>query len=105
MTGGSIWPNSPATIKRVIESNNPPKESHVIFKKIGAAAILHHQSIHVYTGLLLLAEGMRYNYLLAGIGWQIKNQNGEECDANARNDEIDRVEQCLSSHGDVERNI
>lgn len=48
---------------------------------------------------------MRYNYLLAGIGWQIENQNGEECDANARNDEIDRVEQRLSPHGDVERNI
>lgn len=30
-------------------------------------------------------------YLLAGIGWQIEDQYGEECNANARNDEIDGV--------------
>lgn len=45
------------------------------------------------------------SYLLAGIGWQIKDEDGEECDADARDDEIDGVEQGLSPHGDVERDV
>ena len=44
-------------------------------------------------------------YLFAGIGRQVEDENGEESDPDARNDEIDRVEQRLASHRDVERDV
>ena len=42
------------------------------------------------------------NYLFSRIRWQVKDQDGEESDAYARNDQIDGVEQSLPSHSHVE---
>lgn len=45
------------------------------------------------------------NYLFAAVRGQIKCEHRQERDAHARNDNVDRVEERLTSHGDVERNV
>ncbi len=44
-------------------------------------------------------------YLLAAVRGQIEYKHGEETDAHAGDDEVDGVEERLSSHGDVERDV
>lgn len=43
--------------------------------------------------------------LLARLRGQVEDEHGEEGDAHARNDQIDRVEQGLASHRQLERNV
>jgi hypothetical protein len=45
------------------------------------------------------------DYLLARIWRQIKHQNGEKGDSDARNNQVDGVKQCLSSHRQLECDV
>lgn len=44
-------------------------------------------------------------YLLAAVGGQIEDQNGQETDAHARYDQVDGVEKCFPAHCDVECDV
>lgn len=44
-------------------------------------------------------------YLLATVGRQIEREHGQKRDAHARNDDVDRVEQRLAAHRNVERDV
>lgn len=43
--------------------------------------------------------------LFTRIGRQVEDENGEESDPDARDDEVDGVEERLPSHGDVESDV
>ena len=45
------------------------------------------------------------NYLLATVWRQIEHKDRQEGDAHARDDQVDSVEQRLSTHSDVERDV
>ncbi len=45
------------------------------------------------------------SHLLAAVWGKIENKHSEERDAHAGDDEVDGVEQSLSAHGDVKRDI
>lgn len=47
----------------------------------------------------------RLAYLFAGVGRQVKHQNRHERQSDARDDQVDGVEQSLASHFYVERDV
>lgn len=53
----------------------------------------------------MIGEGVRVNYLLATVAWQVKYQHREKGYPHARYYEVDGVEQSLPSHGDVEGDV
>ena len=46
-----------------------------------------------------------FSYLFPAVRGEVKHQNGEEGDAHAGDDEVDRVEQGLAPHGHVECDV
>ena len=50
-----------------------------------------------------LGFGQQWNsHLLSTIGWEVEHQDSEEGDAHAGDDQVHRVEEGLTPHGDVE---